>query len=52
LNLNQIRDYQVKVGPRLKMDPYAENFPGNDAANAMLTRDYRAPYEIPSEATI
>lgn len=57
--LNHIADNQVdleslaiSVGPKLVMDPIAEVFPGNDAANAMLTRDYRAPYVIPKEADL
>jgi hypothetical protein len=29
------------------MDPKTEKFPGNDAANALLTRKYRAPYIVP-----
>jgi hypothetical protein len=42
----------ISIGPKLVMDPVAEVFPGNEAANAMLTRDYRAPYVIPKEADL
>jgi hypothetical protein len=35
------------IGPLLKFDPESETFIGNDAANAMLTRDYRAPFVVP-----
>jgi predicted dehydrogenase len=52
LKANNVTGHQVLVGPRLKMDPYAETFPGNEKANAMLTRDYRAPYQLPTEASV
>ncbi len=38
---------QLTLGVPLKMDPKTEKFPGNDAANALLTRKYRAPYIVP-----
>lgn len=38
---------QVTLGVPLKMDPKTERFLGNDAANRMLTRNYRAPYVVP-----
>jgi predicted dehydrogenase len=38
---------KVHFGPRLKVDGKAENFPGNEKANAMLTREYREPYVVP-----
>jgi predicted dehydrogenase len=34
-------------GP-LAFDPSTETFPGNAAANAMLTRDYRKPFVVPA----
>jgi hypothetical protein len=34
-------------GPVLKMDPTKETFPGNAAANKMLTREYRKPFVVP-----
>ena len=37
----------MSVGPLLKFDSEAKRFIGNDAANAMLTREYRAPYIVP-----
>jgi predicted dehydrogenase len=35
-------------GPALTFDPQGENFGSNEAANALLTREYRAPYIVPS----
>lgn len=35
------------LGPWLEMDPESERFVRDDAANAMLTREYRAPYVVP-----
>jgi predicted dehydrogenase len=34
----------MKLGRKLTWDPTAEKFVGDDAANAMLTREERAPY--------
>jgi len=39
---------QVQFGPALVCDPKTETFPGNEAANKMLTREYRAPYVVPN----
>ncbi len=33
----------------LKFDPETEQFLGDDEANALLTRDYRAPFTLPKE---
>ena len=52
LKTNNIDNYKMQVGPRLIMDPISETFPGNAKANAMLTRDYRAGYQIPSENSV
>jgi predicted dehydrogenase len=41
-------DVKFRVGPQLQFDPQAESFVGSDAANAFLTRDYRAPYIVPT----
>lgn len=49
---NEVVDYRVQVGPRLKFDPVSETFPGNPEANARLTRDYRKGYEIPLESAV
>ncbi|MBL6766380.1 MAG: Gfo/Idh/MocA family oxidoreductase [Verrucomicrobiae bacterium] len=38
---------KLVLGPALEMNPKTERFPGNEAANALLTRDYRKPYVVP-----
>lgn len=38
----------LTMGPALKMDPKNETFPGNAAANKMLTREYRKPFVVPN----
>ncbi|MEX2140973.1 MAG: Gfo/Idh/MocA family oxidoreductase [Pirellulales bacterium] len=39
---------RLRLGPRLEMDPQTETFASNSDANAMLTRDYRAPFVVPT----
>lgn len=38
------------LGEMLAVDPAAERFVGNPAADRLLTRDYRAPYTVPALA--
>jgi predicted dehydrogenase len=52
LKENKVEDFKALVGPRLAFDPVSETFPGNAKANQMLSRDYRAPYQIPSESAV
>ena len=40
---------KITLGVPLKMDTKTEKFPGNNAANALLTRNYRAPYIVPEK---
>lgn len=47
---NQV-DLQVvtyRLGPKLKLNPRQEKFADNAQANAMLFRDYRAPFVVPN----
>ena len=37
----------LTLGPALTMDPQTERFLDNDAANALLTRNYRPPFVVP-----
>lgn len=39
----------VRTGNFLPFDAKSEKFVGNDEANAMLTRDYRAPFIVPQD---
>ena len=45
----QIAGDVVRTGRFLKIDPKTETFPGNDEANRMLTREYRAPFVVPEK---
>lgn len=40
----------LTLGATLNMDPQTERFVDNDAANALLTRSYRAPFVVPEVA--
>jgi predicted dehydrogenase len=40
----------LTLGMPLTMDPATETFPGNAAANALLTRPDRAPFVVPDKA--
>ncbi len=44
--------YQISLGANLQLDPQKEIFTNNDAANAMLTREYRKPYVCPLAADV
>ena len=43
---------KLHVGPVLPFDPKTETFPGNEEANAMLTREYREPYVVPAAGQV
>ena len=38
----------IALGAHLKFDAKAERFTNNDAANEMLTREYRKGFEVPA----
>ena len=42
----------LTLGAALRLDPAKEDFIGNPAASAMLTREYRKPFVVPSESEI
>lgn len=44
INLAQL---EITVGPELAFDPQTETFVGHADANALLTREYRAPFIVP-----
>jgi predicted dehydrogenase len=47
LNSINLTGDDVTLGPWLEMNPKTERFTNNDAANALLTRQYRAPFIVP-----
>lgn len=49
LDANQVdvSDPKLSVGPFLEMDAVKELFPGNEAANKLLTREYREGFVVP-----
>lgn len=51
VDLNEIK---IGMGQHLKFDPKTETFPdsGMEKANAMLTREYRAPYVVPAAGQV
>ncbi|MCA9238443.1 MAG: Gfo/Idh/MocA family oxidoreductase [Planctomycetales bacterium] len=45
--LAHLGNIAYRVGRQLEFDPATETFPGDDEANAYLTRAYRAPFVVP-----
>ncbi len=43
---------RLTMGPWLRFDPDKEQFVGNAAADAMLTREYRKPFVVPTESDV
>ena len=51
LNENSVKlggDMKFRVGEGLHFDPQAETFVASERANRFLTRDYRAPFVVPT----
>ena len=48
-NQVDLKKTPATLGVVLKMDPKSERFVGNTAANEMLSRDYRAPFVVPTK---
>lgn len=46
-NALNLANLQLRVGPKLNLAAGTETFTGNDAANRMLFRQYRAPFVVP-----
>jgi hypothetical protein len=42
-----LADCNLQVGPRLEIDAATESIRNHDAANRLLTRQYRAPFVVP-----
>jgi len=51
-NSVDIEKTRLTVGPWLEFDPDREQFVGNAAADAMLTREYRKPFVVPTESEV
>jgi predicted dehydrogenase len=47
-----IKTAKLRIGAQLKLDPKSETFPGNERANALLTRQYRAPFVVPARTEL
>ena len=45
--LAHLGNIAYRLKRRLTFDPKSETFPGDDEANAMLTREYREPFVVP-----
>jgi predicted dehydrogenase len=45
--LAHLGNIAFRLGRQLQFDPKTETFPNDDAANALLTREYRDPYRVP-----
>ena len=45
----KLDETEYMVGRHLKFDGKTESFVGDDEANAMLTREYRKPFEVPEK---
>ena len=43
---------KLTLGQHLRVDGDKESFLDNTAANALLTREYRAPFVVPKESEI
>ena len=45
--LAHLGNISYRLGRNLTFDPKNETFPGDEEANAMLTREYREPFVVP-----
>ena len=48
--LAHLANIAYRTGRKLTFDPASETFPGDEEANAYLTREYREPYTLPDPA--
>jgi predicted dehydrogenase len=51
-NKLEVESLPLQVGPALDFNPKTEQFVEHAEADRMLTRDYRAPFIVPSEADV
>ena len=45
----KLEETDYVVGRTLEIDSKTESIKGDDEANALLTRDYRAPFVVPEK---
>jgi hypothetical protein len=43
---------EFRLGEQLKFDPTTETYINNPKADALLTRDYRAPFVVPTAENV
>ncbi len=43
-----LKETRLRLGPHLALDPLAEQFVDNSQADTLLTREYRAPFIVPT----
>jgi predicted dehydrogenase len=48
-DLCHLANIAYRVGRTLTFDPKTETFPGDEEANKLLTRNYRAPFVVPEQ---
>jgi len=48
-SLAHLGNISYRLERQLQFDPATERFVGEDEANKMLTRNYRAPYVVPEK---
>jgi hypothetical protein len=48
-SLAHLGNISYRLGRQLQFDPATERFVGDEEANKMLTRNYRAPYVVPEK---
>jgi len=51
-NKLDLESVKLNYGPKLAFDPAAEKFIDNSQADAMLTREYRAPFVVPAAGAV
>jgi hypothetical protein len=51
-NQVDLQETPLTLGAGLKLDSNDERFAGHSAANALLAREYRSPFSLPSLASI
>jgi predicted dehydrogenase len=51
-NKVNIEETKLRLGPVLAFDPASETFTDNQAANTLITRDYRSPFVVPTAGEV